>query len=121
MRRTLLLQFSPVIEVSGSSSIANELAEALELQWRHGFTIPKGQPQYTTGFHPYQAAMNPALARRVLGLLDVPRGGVLFDPFCGSGTALIEGAAHFGLKTERKEKQQCIHPPLGRTLLGPNN
>jgi DNA modification methylase len=42
------------------------------------------------GFHSYPARMHPTTARRLVEGLSV-RGGVVLDPFCGSGTVLVEG------------------------------
>ncbi len=41
------------------------------------------------GFHVYPARMHPLTARRLVEALSRPRGAVL-DPFCGSGTVLVE-------------------------------
>lgn len=41
------------------------------------------------GFHAYPARMHPTLARRCVELM-APAGGVVLDPFCGSGTVLVE-------------------------------
>lgn len=41
------------------------------------------------GFHAYPARMHPTLARRCVELL-APASGVVLDPFCGSGTSLVE-------------------------------
>jgi adenine-specific DNA methylase len=43
----------------------------------------------THGFHSYPARMHPAVARTLLEQLWV-KGGVVLDPFCGSGTVLVE-------------------------------
>lgn len=40
------------------------------------------------GFHTYAARLSPATAARLLAPID--RGSVVLDPFCGSGTTLIE-------------------------------
>lgn len=40
-------------------------------------------------FHPYPARYVPALPRQVLELLE-PGEGLVLDPFCGSGTTLVE-------------------------------
>ncbi len=53
--------------------------------------------EYTHGIHPYPAMMIPQVARRLVQTYqpmpgrdgDVP--GVLFDPYCGTGTTLLEG------------------------------
>jgi len=42
------------------------------------------------GFHSYPARMHPTTARRLIEQLSVP-GSALLDPFCGSGTVLVEG------------------------------
>ena len=46
--------------------------------------------EFTHCFHIYPAMMIPQVAR---GLIDefAVQGGVLFDPYCGSGTSLVEG------------------------------
>ncbi|HTY75222.1 MAG TPA: DNA methyltransferase [Candidatus Nanoarchaeia archaeon] len=41
-------------------------------------------------FHP--SAMNAKLARCMVNLAHAPEGGLVLDPFCGTGTALIEAA-----------------------------
>jgi len=45
---------------------------------------------YTHGFHPYPAKYTPQLVNRFFNLY-CRRGFVILDPFCGSGTALVEG------------------------------
>jgi len=42
------------------------------------------------GFHSYPARMHPLTARRLIETLSRP-GEVVLDPFCGSGTVLVEG------------------------------
>jgi DNA modification methylase len=80
------------ISVSGCNQFSSLLSEALCLQWRHGFPqLPRGMPAFTQGFHPYIAGMNPALARLIIPHLNIPNNGCILDPFCGSGTVLIEG------------------------------
>ncbi len=44
----------------------------------------------THGFHTYPARMHPHTARRVLAALGVEPGDHVLDPFCGSGTVLVE-------------------------------
>lgn len=40
------------------------------------------------GLHPYPARLHPAWARKLLA--SEPEGTVVYDPFCGSGTVLVE-------------------------------
>ena len=46
--------------------------------------------EYTHGIHPYPAVMIPHVARRLIQSYG-RSGGVLFDPYCGTGTTLLEG------------------------------
>lgn len=49
------------------------------------------------GLHEYRGKFNPQVCRALVNILGVPDGGVLLDPFCGSGTTLVE-AAHRGVR-----------------------
>ena len=42
------------------------------------------------GLHPYPAKFITELPRALLDILPVPEGTCVFDPFCGSGTTLVE-------------------------------
>ena len=42
------------------------------------------------GIHPYPAKFVTELPRTLLKLLPVPRETAVLDPFCGSGTTLVE-------------------------------
>ena len=45
--------------------------------------------EYTHGIHPYPAMMIPQVARRLIHEYGYPM-GILFDPYCGTGTTLLE-------------------------------
>ena len=48
-------------------------------------------PKYVThGLHAYKGKFYPQLAKGLINLCRLPAGGRIFDPFCGSGTALLE-------------------------------
>lgn len=47
----------------------------------------------THGLHPYPARMIPQISRRLLERY-ASRGDVILDPFCGSGTVLVEARLH---------------------------
>lgn len=49
------------------------------------------------GIHEYKGKFNPQIAKAILNILDIPVGGRVLDPFCGSGTSLLE-CAHLGMK-----------------------
>jgi site-specific DNA-methyltransferase (cytosine-N4-specific) len=40
--------------------------------------------------HPYPAKFIPEIPRNLIDILGVPKNSLVFDPFCGSGTTLIE-------------------------------
>lgn len=46
--------------------------------------------EYTHGIHPYPAMMIPQVARRLISEYGREE-GLLLDPYCGSGTTLLEG------------------------------
>ncbi len=47
----------------------------------------------THGIHPYPAKFVPQIPRRIIEALSPP-GGTVLDPFCGSGTTLLEAMLH---------------------------
>ena len=51
--------------------------------------------EYTHCFHTYPAMMIPQIARKLLNQHGV-EGGWLLDPYCGTGTSLVE-ASLFGM------------------------
>jgi len=46
---------------------------------------------FTHRFHSYPARLHPLTARRALAALELPEKARVLDPFCGSGTVLVEG------------------------------
>jgi len=49
-------------------------------------------PKYVThGLHPYKGKFYPQLAKGLINLAKLPHGSRILDPFCGSGTTLLEG------------------------------
>jgi DNA modification methylase len=75
------------IERGGEPALADALADAL--------AAPGSDPDAAEGlthpFHSYPARMHPATARRLVALRGWTGGdGAVLDPFCGSGTTLVE-------------------------------
>lgn len=68
--------------VAGDPQMADMLAYALD-------TAAIDRDRLTHGFHSYPARMHWATAARVLEGLEM-RGAHVLDPFCGSGTVLVE-------------------------------
>lgn len=50
------------------------------------------------GLHEYKGKFNPQVARAVLNIFGAEPGARVLDPFCGSGTTLVE-ASHLGCAT----------------------
>ena len=49
-------------------------------------------PKYVThGLHPYKGKFYPQLAKGLINQLNLSHGAKILDPFCGSGTTLLEG------------------------------
>lgn len=49
------------------------------------------------GLHEYKGKFNPQIVRAILNILDISAGSRVIDPFCGSGTSLLE-CAHLGME-----------------------
>lgn len=49
------------------------------------------------GLHEYKGKFNPQIAKAILNILGKKVGANILDPFCGSGTSLVE-CAHHGMK-----------------------
>ena len=61
----------------------------------NGFALQpsaRKDPKYVThGLHPYKGKFYPQLAKGLMNLCKLKSGAKVFDPFCGSGTTLLEG------------------------------
>ncbi|MBI4488574.1 MAG: restriction endonuclease [Deltaproteobacteria bacterium] len=51
----------------------------------------KDPKYFTHGLHPYKGKFYPQLAKGLMNLCNLKTGARLLDPFCGSGTTLLEG------------------------------
>jgi DNA modification methylase len=77
----------------------DSLSGAQEQTWQaileNGFAATgsgRKDPKYVThGIHPYKGKFYPQLAKALLNLSKSDAGMTVFDPFCGSGTTLLEG------------------------------
>lgn len=69
-------------------NIANDIKEKLhEIDWDFtGSSAAKG----IHSIHPYPAKFIPEIPRTLLDTLPLPEGTAVLDPFCGSGTTLVE-------------------------------
>lgn len=62
-------------------------------------TSARKDPKYVThGLHPYKGKFYPQLAKALINISGIEPGDSILDPFCGSGTTLLEGYLN-GYKT----------------------
>jgi hypothetical protein len=87
-RRRALTNVGGAVETEGAQADADKLAHALAVP---SVTDDEGDPSraHVHGFHTYPARMHPVTAARLVTAFTSP-GGRVFDPFCGSGTVLVE-------------------------------
>jgi adenine-specific DNA methylase len=65
----------------------NTVLKILDGDW----TFAGEDTKYLThGFHPYPARMMPLIAKKVIEIFATREDDVVLDPFCGSGTVLVE-------------------------------
>lgn len=84
--RSALAQRGGAITTQGDPALAGELEAALAAADSDEIH------DLTHGFHTYPARMHPRLARELIARFSEP-GDVVLDPFCGSGTVLVEALA----------------------------
>lgn len=87
-RRRSLTHVGGAIETEGDPVAAPALAHALQVTPAPDDESELGRA-HIHGFHTYPARLHPETARRLVEAF-VPAGGAVLDPFCGSGTVLIE-------------------------------
>jgi len=69
-----------------------------QLERVNGNGVNRQSTRYSAhGLHEYKGKFNPQIARAILNILDIPIGARVIDPFCGSGTSLLE-CAHLGMR-----------------------
>jgi Putative RNA methylase family UPF0020 len=79
-----------VVSPAGSRATEQSCTEG-----RHLALAGNGRPRQATryglhGIHEYKGKFNPQITRALCNVVD-PGAELLLDPFCGSGTALVEG------------------------------
>ena len=86
--RRSLTNVGGATETEGDRADADRLAHALAVP---PATDAEDDPAraHVHGFHTYPARMHPVMAARLVSAF-VPSGGRVLDPFCGSGTVLVE-------------------------------
>jgi DNA methylase len=91
-QRRSLTHVGGEVETAGNRKVAAVLAQALTVD---PAAEPAGEGEddadrvHVHGFHTYPARMHPQTAARLVQALSGP-GETVLDPFCGSGTVLVE-------------------------------
>lgn len=78
-----------VVTLRGDASLEEVLRAALEVRSAGTEEAERETRAHVHGFHPYPARMHPRTARGLVEAFTRPGERVL-DPFCGSGTVLVE-------------------------------
>ena len=69
-----------------------------KLERVNGNGVNRQSTRYSAhGLHEYKGKFNPQVARAILNILAIPIGARVIDPFCGSGTSLLE-CTHLGMR-----------------------
>lgn len=69
-----------------------------KLERVNGNGVNRQSTRYSAhGLHEYKGKFNPQVARAILNILNIPVGARVIDPFCGSGTSLLE-CVHLGMR-----------------------
>ncbi len=92
-----LTYFRDVV-VAGEGSLTPHQAQLEASATRHGNPgqLTRQHTRYSAhGLHEYRGKFNPQMVRAVANLLGLSVGDRIWDPFCGSGTVLLE-ARHQG-------------------------
>lgn len=78
-----------------SSAPVNTMQRILEQV--NGSNINRQATRYSAhGLHEYKGKFNPQIAKAILNIFAATPGQTALDPFCGSGTSLVE-CAHLGI------------------------
>ncbi len=89
-----------LVYFAGSTSASGQIAPTMQgqLERVNGNGVNRQSTRYSAhGLHEYKGKFNPQIARAILNMFGVSSGERVIDPFCGSGTSLLE-CAHLGIK-----------------------
>ena len=88
-----------VSRIDGDRGLSETQQSCLEMTARKG-TARQATRYSVHGLHEYKGKFNPQVARALLNMLGIMPGQRVLDPFCGSGTTLVEcvhlGASGYG-------------------------
>lgn len=87
-------------KITDGQSTVETLQSRLESAAKHGKS--RQATRYSVhGLHEYKGKFNPQVVRAILNIFNIAPGQKILDPFCGSGTTLVEcshiGAVGYGI------------------------
>lgn len=94
LRHDLAARLTYVAAISNDGGLSETHQSSLEGTARRG-TARQATRYSVHGLHEYKGKFNPQVAKALLNMFCVMPGQRVLDPFCGSGTALVE-CAHIG-------------------------
>ena len=93
------LQLAERLSYFSSLTSGGQVHDTLQakLERVNGAGVNRQSTRYSAhGLHEYKGKFNPQVVRAILNMFNMPRGAKVIDPFCGSGTSLLE-CSHLGM------------------------
>ncbi|MFQ5509783.1 MAG: TRM11 family SAM-dependent methyltransferase [Leptospirillia bacterium] len=84
-------------QVQNGGGIPHPTQQAMLEQFNGNETSRQSTRYSAHGLHEYKGKFNPQVAKAMLNFFGVKPGQTVFDPFCGSGTSLVE-CVHVGVQ-----------------------
>ena len=98
---TTQLRREATVEFARNGATGGGLAEIMRARLLAKLPNKRCLRYATHGLHEYRGKFFPQLVRALMNIVKLPKGGVVLDPMCGSGTTLVEarlsGRTAYGL------------------------
>jgi DNA modification methylase len=111
-----------VLQASQNNNPAFDVDRLSNVEW----DFSQSNPGALEGIHPYPAKFIPEIPNTLMDVLSLPPGTAILDPFCGSGTTLVQaqarGVPSIGIDLNpiavmiSRVKTSPVTPGLGRCL-----
>jgi 16S rRNA G966 N2-methylase RsmD len=83
---------------SQNAGVSRDTSQSV-LERINGNGVKRQSTRYSAhGLHEYKGKFNPQVAKALLNIFNARPGQLVLDPFCGSGTSLVE-CAHLGISS----------------------
>ena len=87
---TAQLRREATVEFARNGATGGGLAEIMRARLLARLPNKRCLRYATHGLHEYRGKFFPQLVRALMNIVQLPEGGVVLDPMCGSGTTLVE-------------------------------